>query len=141
VIKGQYDFSRPIGETFDYFADFRHENEWNPVAHDVQMLTEPPIGKSSRFRGNYDRIGTMQIEIMEYDRPRHLLVHVRSNWFEFTSMFDFGVRGDVTELVSAIDPKPKGALRLLTPLLTGMLKAQLKKNWGLVKRALESQPR
>ena len=141
MIRGQYEFSRSIEETFDYFADFRNENEWNPVAHDVQMLTEPPIGKGSRFRGEYDRVGTMQIEIMEYDRPRHLVLHVRSNWFDFVSTFNFATRGDVTQLVSAIDAKPKGVFRLVSPLLIGMLKRQLKTNWGLLKRTLESRPR
>ena len=68
----------------------------------------------------------MEIEIMEYDRPRHLLAHVSSNWFEFVSSFDFATRG---------------VFRLISPLLIGMLKRQLKTNWGLLKRTLESRPR
>ena len=105
------------------------------------MLTEPPIGKGSRFRGDYDRVGTMEIEIMEYDRPRHLLAHVSSRMFDFVSGFDLVTRGDGTQLVSVIDAKPKGVFKLISPLLTGMLKKQLKTNWGLLKRTLESRPR
>ena len=141
MIQGTYDFSTPIGETFDYVADFRNENEWNPVAHGVRMLTEPPIGKGSRFRGDYDRVGTMEIEIMEYDRSRHLLAHVSSRLFDFVSSFDFATRGDGTQLVSVIDAKPKGIFKLISPLLTGMLKKQLRTNWGLLKNTLESRPR
>lgn len=141
MIQTQLDLPRPIGEAFDYVADFRNENEWNVIAHDVRMLTEPPIGKGSRFRGKYYRLATMEIEIEEYDRPRHLLIRVTSNWLDFAGTFDFATRGDATHLISAIDPKLKGFFRLLAPLMTGRTKGQLEKNMGSLKRTLEARPR
>ena len=71
--------AKPIDEAFDYFADFRNENEWNVVAHDIRLLNDGPIGVGSRFQGEYDRMGTM-------------------------------------------DPQPKGAMRLLKPLMGVIVK-------------------
>ncbi len=139
MIQAQLDLSRPIGEVFDYVADFRNENEWNVVAHDVRMLTEPPIGKGSRFLGEYDRVGTLEYEILEYDRPRHLLVRATSKWFDSVSTFDLAARDQVSHVIFAIDPKPKGFLKLLAPLMTGMVKGQMEKNMGSLKRSLEAR--
>jgi hypothetical protein len=60
----------PVETVFDYFLDFRNENQWNVVAHDIVLLTDLPIAVGSRFSGQYDRMGQMEYEIQEFDRPR-----------------------------------------------------------------------
>ena len=40
----------PVQEAFDYFSDFRNENEWNVVAHDVVMTTDIPIQSTAMFQ-------------------------------------------------------------------------------------------
>jgi Polyketide cyclase / dehydrase and lipid transport len=138
VIRVQLEVDRPVSDTFDYFADFRNENEWNTVAHDIRMLTDAPVGTGSRFRGEYDRMGTMEYEIIEFVRPRHLRVHGTSKTFRWVSTFDFTSTGDGTRIDGATDMKPGGLLRLLVPLMQGIIKRQMIKGMGGLKQQLEA---
>jgi hypothetical protein len=138
MIRVQLEVDRPVSDTFDYFADFRNENEWNTVAHDIRMLTAPPVGAGSRFRGEYDRMGTMEYEITEFDRPRHLRCHGTSKTFRWVSTFDFTGNGDGTRIECATDMQPGGLLRLLVPLMQGIIKRQMIKGMGGLKQKLES---
>ena len=107
---------------------------------DIQLLTEGAIGTGSRFRGEYDRIGTMEYEILELDRPHHVLVRGKSKSFEWVSTFDFSERGAGTHVVGTMDPQPKGLLGLLKPILETLMKGQMLKGMGSLKRTLESKP-
>jgi hypothetical protein len=140
VVRIELDLARPIAETFDYFSDFRNENEWNIVAHEIRLLTAGPIGKGSRFSGEYDRMGTMEYEIIEFDRPRHLLVRGRAKSFEWVSTFDFAAQADSTHVIGTIDPKPKGLFTLMKPVMEAIMKGQMLKGMGSLKRTLEAKP-
>ncbi len=89
---------------FDYFVDFRNENEWNVVAHDVTMLTDRPIGVGSRFRGEYDRMGAMEYELIEYDRPRWAKVRGNARLFRWVSTFSFTEEAGGTRVDCTMDP-------------------------------------
>jgi len=131
----------PVQEAFDYFADFRNENEWNVVAHDVVMTTDIPVGAGSCFKGEYDRMGTLAYEILEYDRPRHLRVRGTSKSFDFVSTFDFSGSGGSTLMRGTMDPHPKGVMKVLTPLMGGVIKRQTTKGMASLRKVLESKPR
>ena len=109
--------SRPVNEVFDYFLDFRNENEWNVVARDVKILTTGPIGVGSRFRGQYQGMGTLEYEILEYDRPRRACVRGTSNPFDFVSTFELAPKPAGTNMTGTMDPRPKGFVRLVAPVI------------------------
>ena len=139
MIRTQVDLRRPIEAVFDYFADFRNENEWNAVARDARLLTEPPIAAGSRFSIVYTRVGTMEYEISAFDRPRHLAVRATSKAFNSMSTFDFSARRGFTHVEIAIHPKPKGVLKVFAPLIAGMARGQLEKGMASLKRTLEAR--
>src|SRR3954469_19914851 len=99
---------QPIDTGFAYFTDFRNENEWNVVAHDVEQVTPGPIGVGTRFAGDYDRMGRMEYEIIEYRPSTWAEVRGSSAKFSWDSTFAFTAEGDGTRVVCTMDPHPRG---------------------------------
>ena len=63
---------------FDFFADLRNEPKWNHGhVRDVQMTSAPPIGQGTTFEGKHPGFGTATWKLVEYVRPRHLVISAR----------------------------------------------------------------
>ena len=132
---------KPIEEVFEYFIDFRNENEWNVVAHDVVKTESGPIGVGSSFRGVYDRMGPMEYTVQEFDPSRFAAVRGEARLFRWLSTFTF-TEGDAgTNVVCTMDPQPKGVLRVIRPLMSGMIEKQMNRGLASLKTTLEAKPR
>jgi hypothetical protein len=129
----------PVKTVFDYFVDFRNENEWNVVAHDVEMTTPGPIAVGSRFRGIYDRMGPLEYEVQELDRPAFARVRGNARMFAWDSTFTFTEQPDGTRVVCTMDPNPKGPLRILKPLIGGMVEKQMRRGLASLKSTLQTK--
>jgi hypothetical protein len=132
----------PIDTVFGYFTDFRNENEWNVVAHDVVLVTPGPIGVGSRFAGDYDLMGRMEYEITEYDPPHWARVRGSSRRFGWDSTFTFTAdEGGRTRVVCTMDPHPPLLLRPLKPLMSGMIRKQMERGLASLTTTLASSRR
>ncbi|MDQ6948188.1 MAG: SRPBCC family protein [Actinomycetota bacterium] len=140
MVRIELEVDRPVAEVFDYLADFRNETDWNSVAHDVAQLNAGPVAVGARFRGEYDRMGSMEYEIQEYARPNHLRGKGKAKMLTWYSTFDFSGHEGGTRLVATIDPHPKGALWLAKPLMGLVMKGQMQKGMRNVKATLERRP-
>jgi hypothetical protein len=129
--------NKPVETVFDYFVDFRNENEWNVVAHDVEMTTPEPVGVGSRFRGVYDRMGPMEYEVQEFDNPRFARVRGNARFFSWDSTFTFASGPDGTRVDCTMDPQPKGPLRILKPLMAGTIEKQMRRGLASLTSVLE----
>jgi NAD(P)-dependent dehydrogenase (short-subunit alcohol dehydrogenase family) len=69
--------TRPAGDAFDYVADFANAAEWDPGTASAVRLGAGAVGLGSEFRVDV-RIGrrttTMAYRIVEYDRPRKVVL-------------------------------------------------------------------
>jgi hypothetical protein len=140
MVRIELEVDRPVAEVFDYMANFSNENEWNSVAHNVAQLNPGPLAAGSRFKGDYDRMGTVEYLIKEYARPDHLEGEGRAKMLTWDSTFDFSARHGGTSLVATIDPHPRGVLRLAKPLMERVMKGQMQKGMANVKATLEQRP-
>jgi hypothetical protein len=131
--------NQPVEAVFDYFIDFRNENEWNVVAHDVSMTTPEPIAVGSRFRGVYDRMGQMEYEVKELDRPRFARVRGNARLFAWDSTFTFTTTTEGTSVECTMDPQPKGPLRILKPLMAGSIEKQMRRGLASLTTTLEAK--
>jgi uncharacterized protein YndB with AHSA1/START domain len=132
---------QPVDTVFDYFTDFRNENEWNVVAHDVKQVTPGPVGVGTRFVGDYDRMGRMEYEITEYDRPTWAAVRGASRRFAWDSTFTFVDEGGTTRVVCTMDPHPPLLLRPLKPLMAGMVRKQMERGLASLTTTLATSRR
>ena len=53
---------RPPEAVFEYFADLRHEPEYNPEVRDIRKTTEGPLARGTRFEGQHDGLGPVSWE-------------------------------------------------------------------------------
>jgi len=83
----------------------------------VEKLTQGPIGKGTRFRGDFKGMGKVEYEYAEFE-PIRLIEHaVKWPFGAVRHRFDFQPSGDGTRLAQAITLRPNLLGRLLWPLL------------------------
>lgn len=140
MIRAELQVEKPVDVVFDYFADFRNENEWNVAAKDTRMTAGDQIGVGAKFAGDYEGMGMLEYTITEFQRPRFLRTKGTSARFDFDSTFSFEPSGQGTRVSGTMDPHPKGFFKLLSPLLPLMVKPQINKGFASLKEKLEAKP-
>jgi len=70
-VEGDRTIAQPIEVVFETLVDPERQVEWDVGGlHTVEKLTPGPLGKGSRYRGTFKRMGKVDYEFSEYDPPR-----------------------------------------------------------------------
>ena len=142
-IDGEIVIDRPIDAVFDYVADQSNEPQYNPRMVRAEKITPGPVGKGTRFRSavaSMGRTAEMLIEVTGYDRPTRLAsaTTMQQAGISYTLTFEPVVSG--TRMRWSGQVRPKGAFRLLGPLIAWMGRRQEQRIWASLKRHLEAAP-
>ena len=143
-IEGEILIGRPVEEVFDFVADQRNEPHYNPRMVRATKVTGGPVGKGTVFRSaakSMGRTAEMSIELTGFDRPVRLasLTIMRQADIAGTLTFEPAPLG--TRMRWSWRVRPKGAVRLLAPLITWMGRRQEQAIWTSMKRYLENTAR
>jgi hypothetical protein len=109
---------------FDTMADVRNETEWNSQVSRAELRSEEPIGAGSRFL-TVNRGKEYDATIATYDRARRLVFDVAGAPMDITATFDFAPDGDGTRLAGRFDMRPKGAFKVVFPLMAPLVRKDL----------------
>ena len=126
---------------FDFVADERNEPRYNPRMRDAEQISEGPIGLGTRFRTELETMGQtvpMIVEFTGYERPRRLASLTRSSMMETEGALTFESVLGGTRMRWSWEVRPRGALRLMAPLVGVIGRRQEQSIWGNLKRLLES---
>lgn len=115
---------RPPEEVFEFLADARNENRWNPNVVRIDKTTDGPVGPGSTFVGTYRRGGRMTFELVEYDRPASLAFTGGRRQLGLAATVRVAPAGDGTAVAMRADLRPRGPLRLLEPILRPLVEHQ-----------------
>jgi hypothetical protein len=138
---GEVSIDRPPEQAFDFVADLQNEPAFNPDASDIRKVTEGPVGLGTIYTERVKPLGPFEVRIDEYDRPRLLGFDARNPRAEIRVRFRFDERDGGTLLRAEIEMAPKGALRLLEPVLRPMMRRMYERKRGpMIKRAIEAHP-
>ncbi len=88
---------RPLGEVFDYTADFENIEDWDPGIASSKRLDEGPVGVGSRFELMVSFGGSripMTYEITEYEPNERVVIIGRGEKLEAVDVIKFEARGD-----------------------------------------------
>jgi len=143
TIQGETVIGRPIDEVFDFVADERNEPTYNPRMVRAEQVTEGPIGKGTRFAAAAKSMGREQdmlIEFTTYERPKKLASTTSMSSADISGTLTFEEDVIGTRLHWSWDVKPKGARKLLAPLMARVGKHQEEEIWAGLKQYLESRP-
>jgi hypothetical protein len=71
-----------LSETFEYLADFRHVQEWDPGIDEVRLTTGQPARPGSRYELTLSVAGTstdLCYEAMEVEAPRRIVMRAETD--------------------------------------------------------------
>ena len=142
-IDGEIVIDIPVDVVFDYVADQSNEPQYNPRMVRAEKITPGPVGTGTRFRSAVASMGhtvEMLIECTGYDRPTRLssATTMRQADISYTLTFEPAASG--TRMRWSGQVRPKGALKLLGPLITRLGRHQEQRIWASLKQHLEAAP-
>ena len=142
-IEGEIVIGRPVDVVFDYVADQSNEPQYNPHMVRADKITPGPVGKGTQFRSAVASVGRtaeMLIECTGYDRPRLLesTTTMAQADISYTLRFEPAAAG--TRMRWSGQVRPKGAYRLLGPVITWLGTRQEQRIWASLKQHLEAAP-
>jgi carbon monoxide dehydrogenase subunit G len=140
VVRGAVQIARSATEVFDFLSDVRNEPKWLPGASDIEMLTPAPVGKGSRFRGQYARAGRVELELVEFERPYRVTFRARAAIVDFDDTVRLTESAHGTHLEATMTAQPKGIMRLFAFAMRRVMQKQFAANWQLLKSHLEESP-
>jgi uncharacterized protein YndB with AHSA1/START domain len=137
ILENSVDVARPPEVVFDYVTDISNEFEWNPKTKRVEKLTDGPIGLRTRYEGEWIKGDPMLVEYVGFDRPTTWRSEGRSKRLTAVSESHVMKTAEGTHLVIGTELAPKGALRLVAPLLRSVMRRREDRNLLAIKARLE----
>jgi hypothetical protein len=141
-IQGDIVIDRPVEEVFDFVADERNEPRFNPRMIRAEKVSPGPIGLGTRFRAETRTMrGTaeMTIECTGYERPRRLASSTSLSNMDIHGALVFDAVPGGTRMQWLWDLEPRGASKLLRPIIARMGERQERAIWANLKRFLEAR--
>ena len=142
-IEGEILIGQPVDVVFDYVADQSNEPHYNPHMIRAEKITPGPVGKGTQFRSavaSMGRTAEMLIEYTGYDRPTLLASTITMAQADFSYLLMFEPAGAGTRMRWAGQVRPKGAFRLLGPVISWLGTRQERQIWASLKQHLEAAP-
>ncbi len=142
TITEELNFHCPPATAFDLMADIRNETQWNDGVSKAELTTDEPIGHGSRFVTDHGRpLGQIESTITVFDRAERLEFAAISKRMDLAISFTFTEVASGTLVHGTFDPKPKGIMAVLFPLLRPMIRRDMAKQHQNLKAFCESQTR
>jgi uncharacterized protein YndB with AHSA1/START domain len=130
--------SRPVGDVFDTVVDGGRFAEWNPTVKRARMLTEGPIGNGTRFEWQLSGFGTVVQELAEFERNRRVRIVPQLRSLRGGHRFTFTSVPEGTRIDHQLEMTPRGAFRLLAPLMAAMGRRNLRTTAAALDQRLAS---
>jgi hypothetical protein len=73
TVEKEVPVERSADEVFDFLADVRNEERWNPNVLRIESEADGPLAVGGTFEGVYRRGGRMRFELVEAVRPSQLV--------------------------------------------------------------------
>lgn len=128
---------RPVEQVFDFLVDARNEPTWLPGATTVEKTSDGPVGLGTTFVGQYQRAGRVELELVEFERPRRVTFRAKSKIVAFDDAVELTPAEQGTRLTALMTASPRGAMRLVAPLMARTMRRQFAANWDHLRQALE----
>ena len=114
---------------------------FDDMIRSVERLTDGPIGKGTRFRGDFKGMGTVEYEYADFEAGRRIVHGVRMPFGGMRHAFALSPEGGGTRLVQTIDADLNLLGKLLWPLMMQrMFRQRVASLNGRIKTFVESRP-
>ena len=138
----EIEINRPSGEVFVYVTDLERLGEWQENLISATLESEPPLRAGSRIRevrsGPFGRRMEALVEVAEYAPPTAFALRIVEGPVPVDGALEFEDIGGATRLLFAAEGEPRGAMRLMQPLLAAGLRRQFTADYRRLKENLEA---
>jgi uncharacterized protein YndB with AHSA1/START domain len=117
----------PADELFDLLSNPELETGWNPDVIEVRRLDDGPVAPGARWEGRYKGMGLMRIRLDELQRPGRLVFTIDGDRLDMRFAFNLSPEGERTRMRTDAQVTPKGAMRLIGPLMGPMMRRTMAK--------------
>lgn len=118
--------ARSPREVFDLVADAGRQRSWNALVRSMDRESDGPLGVGARWRGDIARVGRVDVELIEYDRPRRV-VHLAHPWMaDALHVWEVHDLADGCRLLQRGEMRPTRMGWLLAPLMPVIVRRQLR---------------
>jgi hypothetical protein len=118
---------RPPAEVSEVAADPFEQLNWDSgTLKSVEKLTPGPLGRGSRYRGEFKGFGTVVYEYDEFEPGRRFTHHTLMKIAEVRHLFEFEAVSEGTQLTQSIVAEPKGMGKLMAPIMKVMMRRRLR---------------
>ena len=138
TIREELHIDCPPTTAFDLMADVRRIADWNDGVSRAEMKSVGAIGNGSTFVA-VNRGQKMESTITTFDRPERLEFATSGKAMDVAGRFSFTSAGSGTKLIIELDPKPKGVMKVLLPMLKPIIRRDLARQHAKFKDYCESQ--
>jgi uncharacterized protein YndB with AHSA1/START domain len=134
---------RPASDVFDYLADGTHNREWRAGVLEIER-TSAAGGEGATYRQVLAGPGGRRIDgdyrVTVFDPPRRLEFHVTAGPARPAGVFELTENPDKsTQVRFALDLKPAGLMKLMTPMITRQVRREVAQ-LDTLKTVLERTP-
>ena len=141
VVENSIVVDRPAAMVFDYASDMRTEADWNPAVSTITLVSQAPVGLGSRFEGRFTGMGSAEMEVVTYERPRTWTTRTTRATLPFRLVGTVAEIGPTrSRLTMRIELLPTGVLGLLGPVIRMSMQPTARGNLGRIKAAVERIP-
>jgi len=138
-IEAEVNIDRSPADVFDYCSDRRHEPEWNPMMKRIEKITDGPVGVGTRYATEFVKGPPMVMECVQYERPTQWSLVGESAAMKAVGEGNIVSATEGTRLVMRMEIDPRGALRLVMPLLRHRLRSDFERDVRSIKVILERE--
>jgi carbon monoxide dehydrogenase subunit G len=129
---------RPVEEVFDFLADIRNEMRWNPRIVRIAQTSAGSIGAGTTFEGQYQGLGTLRTQLVEYERPRRISFRSTGARMHINGTIVLTPAGDGTDVSLHADLEPQGIFKVVAPLMGPVIRRQNRAAGVRLKQAVEA---
>jgi hypothetical protein len=146
-VKSTVRINAPQERVFEAFADLRNAPGRIKSILRLEVLTDGPIGKGTKFRETRKMFGkeaTETMEITQFDAPRAYTVEARSCGMHYVSQFDFKPEGAATAVTMTFTGTPETFFakvmgKIMGKKMAEMCRKLVEKDMTEMKGAIESK--
>jgi hypothetical protein len=137
VLRRTQVIDRPVEEVFAVVADGGNFAQWNPTIRASRRLDDGEIGNGSRFEWDLRGFGKVVQEFQEFQTNAQLRIVPHIKTVQGGHRFRFAAQGAATRIDHELEMIPKGAFRLLAPILSMTGRKNLRDTANALQRHLE----
>jgi uncharacterized protein YndB with AHSA1/START domain len=128
AVRVEQEIPHPVAAVFDAASDPQKQLVWDAdMLRSVEAITPGPLGKESRYRGDFKRLGVVEYEYTAFDPPLGFEHRAQTKMGRTWHRMAFEPTASGTRLIQEGGIEATGMGRVLAPMMSTMFRSRFRK--------------